>query len=71
MEVSDYGFASSRRSRGRGAAAVVRFGFVGTLVWHKGAHVLIEAARLLRGTFHIVIVRRPGVSPRVRGPLAA
>ena len=44
--VADYGFrpasavASARVAHGR-----LRLGFVGTLVWHKGVHVLIEALR--------------------------
>ena len=60
--VSDYGFvhAPVRRAaradparaslpdESRGAALLpVRIGFVGTLVWHKGLHVLLEAARQL------------------------
>jgi glycosyltransferase involved in cell wall biosynthesis len=31
----------------------VRIGFVGTLVWHKGAHVLLAAARALTGAFEL------------------
>jgi len=47
IEVSDYGFAPlgpAPRSPGDGR---LRIGFVGTLVWHKGAHVLVEAVRRL------------------------
>ncbi len=51
LRVSDYGFvplpdfqppAKSGPVSGR-----LRIGFVGTLVWHKGAHILIEALRAL------------------------
>jgi len=55
LEVSDYGFAPStpmpRKPRERGMP--LRIGFVGTLVWHKGAHLLIEAARGLKGPSEI------------------
>lgn len=47
LEVSDYGFvplAPRPRTPGDGR---LRIGFVGTLVWHKGAHVLLEALRRL------------------------
>jgi glycosyltransferase involved in cell wall biosynthesis len=47
LRVSDYGFAplewALRAPRGR----ALRIGFVGTLVWHKGAHVIIDALRRL------------------------
>ena len=55
VEISDYGFARSPASTrvARDAGSPVRIGFVGTLVWHKGVHVLLEAARLLEGSFEI------------------
>ena len=55
IEVSDYGFVpavvASRQARARGAP--LRVGLIGTLVWHKGAHVLLEAARGLSGAFEV------------------
>ena len=46
--VSDYGFAPlARSSRAADPDGRLRIGFVGTLVWHKGPDVLIDAARRL------------------------
>jgi len=70
--VSDYGFVrrpkgasigparstplSDAAARQQDAPAPLRIGFVGTLVRHKGAHVLVEAARLLpAGQFDVEI----------------
>jgi glycosyltransferase involved in cell wall biosynthesis len=51
LEVADYGFAplaeSASTGSSPGAAAPLRVGYVGTLVWHKGVHVLIDAIREL------------------------
>ncbi len=46
IRVSDYGFPPLRATSKLGADRL-RIGFVGTMVWHKGAHVLLEAARHL------------------------
>jgi len=47
IKVSDYGFRPApARPRVR-REGPLQIGFVGTLVWHKGVHVLIEAARRL------------------------
>ena len=43
--VGDLGFVISSVSKT--VAPGLRIGFVGTLVWHKGAHVLVEAVRRL------------------------
>jgi glycosyltransferase involved in cell wall biosynthesis len=45
--VSDYGFAPIAPIGRRPATHPLRIGYVGTLVWHKGVHVLLEAIRQL------------------------
>jgi glycosyltransferase involved in cell wall biosynthesis len=46
IRVSDYGFEPlSRPSHARGPR--LRVGFIGTIVWHKGVHVLLEAVSTL------------------------
>lgn len=56
--VSDYGFPpldTAKVARPRDPRRL-RIGFVGTLVWHKGAHVVIEAVRQLpRDRFELVV----------------
>jgi glycosyltransferase involved in cell wall biosynthesis len=47
VRVSDYGFRPLPRPTRAEAHMPLRIGFVGTLVWHKGAHVLIDAVRQL------------------------
>jgi glycosyltransferase involved in cell wall biosynthesis len=55
VHVSDYGFVPVpvEPRRRRFAHEPLRIGFVGTLVWHKGVHVLIDAARALTGSFGV------------------
>lgn len=47
IRVSDYGFAPLARRRRSPRSGPLRIGFVGTLVWHKGVHVLLEAVAAL------------------------
>jgi len=62
LEVSDYGFRQSAARRVQSGSAL-RIGFAGTLVWHKGVHVLLEAARMLRGAFELQIHGDPNLFP--------
>jgi glycosyltransferase involved in cell wall biosynthesis len=47
LRVSDYGMPQWPAPNGRTPGRPLRIGFVGTLVWHKGAHVLVDALRRL------------------------
>jgi glycosyltransferase involved in cell wall biosynthesis len=47
IKVSDYGFRPAPRPARPPRTGPLQIGFVGTLVWHKGVHVLIEAVRRL------------------------
>jgi glycosyltransferase involved in cell wall biosynthesis len=47
IRVSDYGFPPATVAPRLRRSGRLRFGFVGTLVWHKGVHVLIDAVRRL------------------------
>jgi glycosyltransferase involved in cell wall biosynthesis len=47
LVVSDYGMATRPQVPRSKATLPLRIGFVGTLVWHKGVHVALEAMRLL------------------------
>ena len=47
LEVSDYGFVPLAPAPATAGDGRLRIGFVGTLVWHKGAHLLLEAVRRL------------------------
>ena len=51
VHVSDYGFLPmpAQPRRRRSAHEPLRIGFVGTLVWHKGVHVLIDARARTHG----------------------
>ena len=62
IEVSDYGFTTMPTAL-REPADVVRFGFVGTLAWHKGAHLLLEALKRINGSFRATVFGDPAVSP--------
>lgn len=62
ITVSDYGFAPAAPAA-RASRETVVFGYVGTLVWHKGAHVLLEALKGVRGPFDAVLHGDPDVHP--------
>src|SRR5262249_34937312 len=48
----------------RAPARPLRIGYVGTLVWHKGVHVLIDAVRALpRDTYELKIFGDPTTFP--------
>ncbi len=58
IEVSGLGHAVTSLpvpENGRSFSKTLRVGYVGSIVWHKGAHVLIDAARGLRGDFAVTI----------------
>ena len=48
MRVSDYGFPAQSKQVRRTPSTRLQIGYVGSIVWHKGVHVLIDAAKLLR-----------------------
>ena len=68
--VSDYGFPAAPRSSRRAAGVPLRIGFVGTLTWHKGAHVLLDAvARLPKDAYEVQFHGDPTMFPDYAGDL--
>jgi glycosyltransferase involved in cell wall biosynthesis len=64
LRVSDYGFVPMPPASRPPAGDRLRIGFVGTLVWHKGVHVLVEAAhRLPPDRFEVKVFGDPGTFP--------
>jgi len=63
IRVSDYGFVPLAPRERRQPSRPLRIGFTGTLAWHKGVHVLIEAARRLTGDFRVRICGNLDVFP--------
>jgi glycosyltransferase involved in cell wall biosynthesis len=56
IKVSDYGFRPAPRAPRPNGDRPLQIGFVGTLVWHKGVHVLVEAVkRLDPATYELVL----------------
>ena len=71
LKVSDYGFAPLTTAP-REHREKLRIGFVGTLSWHKGAHVLLEAiATLPCAAFELLIYGDPNVFPAYAQSLEA
>ncbi len=50
LRISDYGMPQWPALNGRQTGQPLRIGLVGTLVWHKGAEVLVDALRTLSAT---------------------
>jgi glycosyltransferase involved in cell wall biosynthesis len=70
IKVSDYGFRKMTPDRREGGGGRLRIGFVGTLVWHKGVHVLLEAAgRLPRESYELTVFGDPTVFPQYSAEL--
>jgi len=73
MIVSDNGMATLPPGDAipqRQAGLPVRFGFVGTLAWHKGVHVLIDAVRALpSNTWELVVFGDERVAPEYSSSL--
>ncbi len=63
MVVSENGCGARVERGARDRPAFLRIGYVGSIVWHKGIHVLLDAARRLRGQFRITIHGDTTVSP--------
>jgi glycosyltransferase involved in cell wall biosynthesis len=64
IRVSDYGFVSSPRRPAGSRRGPLRIGYAGTLVWHKGVHVLLEAVRPLpAGAYEVKVFGSLDVSP--------
>jgi glycosyltransferase involved in cell wall biosynthesis len=64
IRVSGYGISPTRRVPRPLSRGPLRLGFVGTLVWHKGVHALIDAVRELPAeSFELKIFGSPEVFP--------
>ena len=75
IRISDYGFVPLLRSAGPGnheRRGPLRLGYVGTLVWHKGVHVLLDAVKgLPSAAFELKIFGSPDVFPAYAADLRA
>jgi glycosyltransferase involved in cell wall biosynthesis len=64
IRVSRLGFPPAAEPIRQSGSGSLRIGFVGTIVWHKGVHVLLDSARRLAGPFEVVVFGDPNVDPR-------
>jgi glycosyltransferase involved in cell wall biosynthesis len=62
LAVADYGFEPASAVPRVRPGTPLRIGFIGTLVWHKGVHVLVEAVRGLAGA-ELLLFGDPAVFP--------
>jgi glycosyltransferase involved in cell wall biosynthesis len=71
LRVSDYGSALFEAAP-RQPTTRLRVGYVGTIAWHKGVHVLIEAvSRLPRDGWELKVFGSPSVAPDYSAELRA
>jgi glycosyltransferase involved in cell wall biosynthesis len=72
IRVSDYGFVPLTRIPRNGAHGPLRIGFVGTLAWHKGVHVLLDAVRSLpASSYELKIFGDTNIFPEYMADLRA
>lgn len=78
IRISDYGFVPVLRSPPNGShgnhgpRGPLRIGYIGTLVWHKGVHVLVDAVRgLPPAAYELKIFGNPAVFPEYTADLRA
>jgi glycosyltransferase involved in cell wall biosynthesis len=72
IRVADYGFVPLARRVRTGCTGPLRIGYVGTLVWHKGVHILIDALRgLPQAAYELKIFGDPDVFPDYSADLRA
>ena len=72
IRVSDYGFVPLATPPRERNGRRLRIGYVGTLVWHKGVHVLIDAVRNLPADrYELKIFGDPRVFPDYAADLRA
>ena len=72
IRVFDNGVVPLARTPRPAPKTPLRIGFVGTLVWHKGAHVLIDAVRALpAGSCRVLIFGETGTFPDYTADLRA
>jgi glycosyltransferase involved in cell wall biosynthesis len=75
IRVSDYGFVPllpNSRNGNDGTRRPLRIGYVGTIVWHKGVHVLLDAVHGLPPTgYELKIFGNPNVFPDYAADLRA
>jgi glycosyltransferase involved in cell wall biosynthesis len=70
IKTSDYGLVPMRRSPRTSSGGPLRIGYVGTIVWHKGVHVLVEAVRgLPPGGYELRIFGDPDTFPEYSAAL--
>jgi glycosyltransferase involved in cell wall biosynthesis len=72
IRVSDYGFVPLLPRPRSAATGPLRIGYAGTLVWHKGVHLLLDAVRQLPpDSFELKVFGNTNVFPAYRAELGA